>query len=93
MGILGRKAVKHNPWFVFTLWVILIAIGMLEAWAILLQGKDYPKWQYILFLMGIICVGLCCLYGMFVSAKRQNCEKNRINQKNTKKMVETIVVK
>lgn len=31
MGVLGRKVVKHNPWFVFSLWVILIAIGMLEA--------------------------------------------------------------
>lgn len=74
MGILGRKAVKHNPWFVFTLWVILIAIGMLEAWAILLQGKDYPKWQYVSCLIGIFFVGLCCLYVTFTSAKRQNYE-------------------
>lgn len=77
MGILGRNAVKHNPWFVFSLWVILIAIGMLEAWAILLQGKDYPTWQYVLCKIGIIFVGLCWLYGMFISAKRQNYENKR----------------
>lgn len=77
MEVLGRKVVKHNPWFVFSLWVILIAIGMLEAWAILLQGKDYPTWQYVLILLGIVIVGLCWLYGMFVSAKKRNSENQR----------------
>lgn len=77
METLGRKAVKHNPWFIFSLWVILIAIGMLEAWAILLQGKDYPIWKYVLILLGILIVGLFCLYGMFVSAKKLNRENQR----------------
>lgn len=77
MGILGRKAVKHNPWFVFSLWVILIAIGMLEAWVILLQGKDYPTWQYVLSLTGIIFVGLCCFYGIFISTKKHNSANKR----------------
>ena len=74
MGVFGNRVVKHNPWFVFFLWAILIAIGMLEAWAILLQNKDYPTWIYVLCLIGISIVGLCWLYGMFVSAKRQSYE-------------------
>lgn len=78
MGVLGKKVVKHNPWFIFSLWVILVSIGMLEAWAIFLQGKDYPTWQYVLFLLGIVIVGLCWLYGMFVSARRRNCENKGI---------------
>ena len=87
MGILGRKTVKHNPWFVFSLWVILIAIGMLEAWAILLRGKDYPTWQYVLCLIGILFVGASWLYRMFASAKKnklREAEKS-ISSKKTEK--------
>lgn len=82
MGVLRRK---HNPWFVFPLWVILIVIGILEAWAILLQGKNYPTWQYVLYLLGIVLVGLCWLSGMFISTKRQICEnKAKSYDENTK---------
>lgn len=76
MGVLRRK---HNPWLVFSLWVILITTGMFEAWAILLHEKDYPTWQYVLILIGIVATGFCWLYGMFVSAKRLYCENKQKN--------------
>jgi magnesium-transporting ATPase (P-type) len=74
MGVLGKRVARHSPWLVFSLWVILIALGMLEAWAILLHNRDYPTWKSLLYLVGIVFVGLCWLYGMFVSAQKQNCE-------------------
>lgn len=77
MGVLGKKVVRHSPWFIFTLWVILIAIAMFEAWAILLQNHSCPTWQYVLYLIGIFIAGICWLYGMYVSMKRQSC-KNKV---------------